>query len=196
MTAKLYAFDSLLVLAGVVSADVCRSGQVCAPVQTYQAPAYVAPAYVAPVAVAVPLYGASYNTGDPETALALQAILEELRALRGEVAGLRGSGAPPGAQAAPRADPAKVLAVHCAACHTEGPKLKGDMAFFDPKGQLLKLNGPDKRAIEKRTREGTMPPPERPKLTPDDKAAIGAFAAGPPLPAPQPAPAKLPEVKK
>jgi mono/diheme cytochrome c family protein len=189
MIARLYALGGVLVLSGVVTADVCRSTH-CAPVQ---ASAYVAPAYVAPVAIAVPLYGASYTGGgDPETAELLRALIEEMRALRADVAGLRTG---PQAQAAPGRDPVAVLSASCAACHTAGPKLKGEFEMFAPDGKPLKLNGPDRRAIEKRVREGTMPPPDKGKLSADDKAAIAAFAASPPAPAAAP-PAKLPAGKK
>jgi mono/diheme cytochrome c family protein len=192
MISKFYAAASLLTLAvaGTLHADVCRSTH-CAPAQYQAHAAYVAPAYVAPVALAVPLYGASYSGGDPETAELLRALIEEMRALRADVAGLRG----PQAQAAPGRDPVQVLTANCAACHTAGPKLKGEFEMFSPDGKPLKLNGPDRRAIEKRVREGTMPPPDKGKLSADDKAAIAAFAASPPAPA-APVPAKLPASKK
>jgi mono/diheme cytochrome c family protein len=189
--AKLYCLSAVAVLvaAGTLQADVCRTGHV----QTYQAnTAYVAPAYIAPVALAVPLYGASYSGGDPETAELLRALLAEIQALRSDVSSLRTG---PQAQAAPGRDPVAVLSASCAACHTAGPKLKGEFEMFAPDGKPLKLNGPDRRAIEKRVREGTMPPPDKGKLSADDKAAIAAFAASPPAPAAAP-PAKLPAGKK
>lgn len=183
MIAKLYALGGLLALAGVVTADVCHAPAY--PAQVY------APAYVAPATIVLPLYGASYSEADPESALALQAILEELKAMRQEIAALR-SPAGPQPQAAPKIDPVKVLAANCAGCHTPGPKLKGEFEIFAPDGKPLKLNGPDRRAIEKRVREGTMPPPGGPKLSADDRAAIAAFVASPPAATP----AKLPPAKK
>ncbi len=170
MVAKLYALFGVTVLSGAVYADVCH-----APRAVYQ---HQAVAVVAPVAVSLPLYGASYTGGDGETAEALRAILEELKAMRQELAGLRGGAAGPQAVTA-KNDPDPILVKHCAACHTDGPNVKGDFGMFDDKGILLKLNGPDKRAVVKRVREGTMPPAGKPRLTVDEKATVETFAISP-----------------
>jgi hypothetical protein len=52
--------------------------------------------------------------------------------------------------------------------------------LFTDKGETVRLSPPDRRALEKRVREGTMPPAGKPRLSAEDKAAIlGAIKDAP-----------------
>ncbi len=128
------------------------------------------------LATPIPIYGAAYTGSESETTRALEAILAELKAMREELSALRSSGAPVGALALQSGkDPVATVKASCASCHTEGKSPGGGFEMFDLKGNPLKLNGPDKREIDKRVRQGTMPPPDKKKLAQDEKLAIAKF---------------------
>lgn len=170
--AKLFAAVSVLTLlfAGYATADTCRSAT-CAQRQAVAATVVVA----SPTLAVVPLYGASYG-GDSD---GTQKILEKLEAIEARLAALEGGGP----RAAPRAlDPVAVLTKNCRECHS-GEKPKGDYSMFDGKGDLLQPSPPERRSIEARAvKKGDMPPPSKPKLTPEEKAAVEAFVATTPAP--------------
>jgi hypothetical protein len=151
---------------------------------------------VATPAVVVPTYGVSYSPsscGSDETNRLLEALLQEQRALRQEVANLKAGGA-----AQPR-DPKVLLRANCARCHTEGQLAAGtEFSMFDQKGELYGLSAIDRKVMAKRLQAGTMPPPERDntglrvqKMIAADRTELASLLLNPP-PAPKPQPAPEP----
>lgn len=184
--AKLFAAVSVLTLlfAGYATADTCRSAT-CTQRQAVAAASVVlTPGNIAVLPVAVPLYGASYtgegSKSDADLLAALQAILAKLDAIDARLAA-QGGGAGP-FKAAGGLDPIAVLTKNCQSCHS-GEKPAGGYSMFDDAGSLLKPSPPERRSIEARAvKKGDMPPPSKPKLTPEEKAAVEAFVATTPAP--------------
>lgn len=185
---------ALLAALGGLVLSVPTSAQHChqpAPV----APLAVASAHVSPV-LALPLYGAAYTggAGYGEQNEALRLILEELRALRADIAALKDGGPVGSLPLRKAADPYKVMQAHCAACHTSGiaDTKGGGFELFNDKGQPLKLSRPDREVITKRVSAGTMPPATKPKLSAEDKDALLSALKDTPKtgPAPKEVPAK------
>lgn len=142
---------------------------------------------VAP-AVVLPLYGAAYTGGSGYTEQydALRLILEELRALRADIASLKGSTVPGGALPLKGADPIAITRANCASCHSGDAEKGGGFAMFNDKQQPLKLSPADRREITKRVSNGTMPPPSKPKLSQGDKESLlAALRDAPKAPAPK-----------
>lgn len=172
MFAKLYAIFGCTVLGGAVYADVCHTPHHQTIYQNQHGVAVVAP-------LVLPLYGASY-TGetDNESKELLRQILETQKAILEKLTAGGGTG-PVGSLAVSKPDGLKVMEKNCAGCHTAG-KVKGDFEMYDAKGQMLKLNGPDKKEIAKRVANGTMPPVSVGRLTQGEKDSIKEFVESPP----------------
>lgn len=164
-TAALYAaLAALLVAVPTAPAQPCASARCAAPVVQAQ------PVVTQILGVTVPLYGAGYSGAGSEQTDLLRQLLEEIKALRSDVANLQAGGTVPplGARAV---DVSKIVKANCASCHT-GEASKGEFQLFTDKGETVRLSPPDRRALEKRVREGTMPPASKPRLSAEDKAAI------------------------
>lgn len=153
----------LLALALTAAAEPCHVQPIQVHAQAIQ--------YQVPV---LPLYTIGY-----QPAVDLTPLLDELRALRGEVQQLRaGGGVLP-----LREEPAglKVLRQACARCHTEGSAKK--VALFSAAGVLL-----DEAALKGRIvaaiHEGRMPPREAPvQLSGEDKYQVLFHLSTSPAPA-------------
>jgi mono/diheme cytochrome c family protein len=170
---KLTALSVLLAgMIATASAGDCPNGGVCLTptVQTV----------VTPVATAItlPIYGAAYQpvaaSADDDTKALLKALIDEVRALRADLA----KGAPtgqPSALAVPKeVDPVAVLKTACAACHT-GEKSKGGFLIYTDKGESVKLSPADRREMTKRIANGNMPPPPGKLGTAEKDAVVKAL---------------------
>ena len=165
---KLTALSVLLTgMIATASAGDCANGVCLTPnVQTV---------ITTPVANAftLPIYGAAYQpastTGDDDTKALLKALIDEVRALRADIA--KGSTGQPSALSVPKEiDPVTVLKTACASCHT-GEKSKGGFALYTDKNELVRLSPADRREVSKRVSNGNMPPPPG-KLTTEQKDAV------------------------
>src|SRR5687767_6877275 len=72
-----------------------------------------------------------------------------------------------------------ILTKHCFDCHGKNPKkLRGDLNLFDPthledkERKILIPKKPDESELVKQIEDGSMPPGERPKLSPEEKKSI------------------------
>lgn len=160
---KTLSLLAVLLGVGLVAATPpCHVQPVVQPIQ-YQVPV-------------LPLYTIGY-----QPAVDLTPLLEELRALRGEVQQLRsGGGVLP-----LREEPAglKVLRQACARCHTEGAA-KGKLALFSAAGVLLE-DAALKGRIVSAIHEGRMPPKEAPvQLSGEDKYQVLFHLSTSPAPTP------------
>lgn len=182
----LLALAAVLIAGPTAPAQPCQSGHCAAPV--VQTPVVVAPA----VATILPLYGAGYTggSGSEQTDL-LRQLLDEIKALRADVADLKAGGGVPPLKARATEDPTAILKANCASCHT-GQKSRAEFQLFTDKGEPVFLNGPTRKEILARVKaqpgHPVMPPPGHDRLTP---AQIGALeAAFSTAKAPDPAPPK------
>ena len=103
-------------------------------------------ALVATLPLAVPAYSVSV---DPVA----YALLEEVRAIRKELAGLRGGAAGP-------ADLKALVTADCAKCHSEAKAADhgGEFVLVEANGSLAVLSLPERRRIAELVEKGTMPP--------------------------------------
>ena len=173
----------LCVTLVAVPAPVCQTG-VC------HTPYAAAPVVAA--AVVVPAYGAGYvgaASADDETKDLLrriadgqERILQALERLGGGTVGIQGG---PDENAVAVAQ--KAIQTKCASCHTGASAARG-FELANDEGKLVQLNGLSRRTaldhIEARGGKVLMPPPNKPQLTPAEKAAIRAAFADKPAPIP------------
>jgi mono/diheme cytochrome c family protein len=175
ITALYAALAALLVAVPTAPAQPCTSARCAAPAVQAQ------PVVTQILGVTVPLYGAGYSGAGSEQTDLLRQLLEEIKALRSDVANLQAGGTVPplGARAV---DVSKIVKANCASCHTGGvaDDKGGGFELFTEKGEVIKLSPADRRSVEKRVREGTMPPATKPRLSAEDKAALlGALKDAP-----------------
>ena len=131
----------------------------------------------AAIVQAIPLYGVSYGGpaagNDGETQRLLAELLAEVKAMNARLDALKGGGeAVPPVESLASPTVQKVLAVHCAECHT-GDKAKEGFQLFTATGQPVKLSGPDRKAADKRLAANTMPPADaKAKLSAADRELV------------------------
>ena len=153
-------FVLTFLIVGIASAEPCARG-VCL---TNNATVVTTP--VVTGAIALPIYGAAYQTGagDDETKALLRLLLEEMKAMRADMRGA------PGVNAAGGPDASAVLKESCASCHT-GEKAKGGFLLYTDADEQVKLSPADRREVAKRVASGNMPPPPK-RLGAEQKDAI------------------------
>lgn len=126
--------------------------------------------------ILVPTYGAQFvPSGQQQTAgdEVLREILQELRAMRAEIAALKQPAVLPLALA----DAGKVMSKSCVKCHGKDAAEKdgGGFVMFDQAGGLLQLAEADKRRVANRVSRNSMPPAPAKLAAVDKKAILEAF---------------------
>jgi len=179
MRQKLFCLFSILTLAVVIGFTQSAQAGDCGFVSNRTILVqnhghHVVTPVIAPVAI--PLYGAGYNPGygqqqggDPDTNALLKQLLEEMKAMRAELAKQPDATASSAGDVEAKATLA-LLQKSCMSCHTEGSE-KGDLAMFSKEGDAFKLSGAAKREIIRRVTSGSMPPKPA-VLSAAEKAAI------------------------
>lgn len=131
------------------------------------------------IAVPAPLYGATYSSAQQPVATDNSAeILAEIKAIRALLERFVGPAQGDNIEAEKLASDVTVLVkTKCASCHNsqDAGKKGGDFVLYIDDKTPVKLSRPDSRAIIKRTKDGTMPPPDKGKLTDDEKKILESF---------------------
>jgi mono/diheme cytochrome c family protein len=131
--------------------------------------------------VAVPVYQISYTPPAPAAQTQQQVdetgIVAELKAIRLELARLRGAGV--GHQAA-APNGAGLLTRKCAACHAAAVAEEKGAGFvlLEKDGKLAALSLTEKKRIERRVSGGQMPPAPRQALTEEEQRTLFEFLKG------------------